>query len=53
MSMYGYIRVSSTDQNEDRQMLAMVEMKIPIKHVFIDKISGKDFEIKARRFALC
>ena len=44
MNTYGYIRVSSTDQNEDRQMLAMSELKIPAEHIFTDKISGKDFE---------
>lgn len=41
--IYGYIRVSSTDQNETRQCLAMQEQSIPEKHIFIDKISGKDF----------
>ena len=40
---YGYIRVSSTDQNENRQCLAMQERAIPEKNIFIDKISGKDF----------
>ena len=39
---YGYIRVSSTDQNEDRQVLAM--SKINIDKLFIDKQSGKDFD---------
>lgn len=41
--MYGYIRVSSRDQNEDRQMIAMREQGIPEKNIFIDKQSGKDF----------
>ena len=41
---YGYIRVSSTDQNEDRQLMAMRELTIPEKHLFMDKQSGKDFE---------
>ena len=40
---YGYIRVSSTDQNEDRQLDAMVTVGIPNSQIFIDKISGKDF----------
>ena len=44
MTIYGYVRVSSTDQNEDRQMLAMGELKIPDKQIFTDKISGKDFK---------
>lgn len=40
---YGYIRVSSRDQNEDRQLIAMQELNIPPTHVYIDKQSGKDF----------
>ena len=44
MTTYGYIRVSSADQNEDRQTFAMSELKIPAEHIFTDKISGKDFE---------
>lgn len=40
---YGYIRVSSRDQNEDRQLIAMQELSIPPTHVYIDKQSGKDF----------
>lgn len=41
---YGYVRVSSKDQNEDRQMVAMKELAIPDKNIFMDKQSGKDFE---------
>lgn len=44
MSEYGYIRVSSTDQNEDRQLIAMQNLKIPPSHLYIDKQSGKDFQ---------
>lgn len=44
MKMYGYIRVSSTDQNEDRQLVAMRELLIPRAQIFIDKQSGKDFD---------
>ena len=40
---YGYIRVSSRDQNEDRQLVALREMTILEKNIFIDKQSGKDF----------
>ena len=40
---YGYVRVSSSDQNEDRQLLDMEEVKIPKGNIFIDKQSGKDF----------
>lgn len=41
---YGYIRVSSKDQNEDRQIIAMKETGIDEKHIYIDKQSGKDFD---------
>ena len=41
---YGYIRVSTREQNEDRQVLAMKEMPIPDANIFMDKQSGKDFE---------
>lgn len=40
---YGYVRVSSRDQNEDRQMIALHEEGIPDENVYIDKQSGKDF----------
>ena len=43
-NLYGYIRVSSREQNEDRQILALKELSIPEKNLFIDKQSGKDFE---------
>ena len=41
---YGYIRVSSRDQNEDRQIDAMNQLKIVPKNIYIDKQSGMDFE---------
>lgn len=41
--IYGYVRVSSRDQNEDRQLIAMKELSIPDKNIFMDKQSGKDF----------
>lgn len=41
---YGYIRVSSREQNEDRQVMALGEMCIPEGNIFMDKQSGKDFE---------
>jgi len=44
LTIYGYVRVSSTDQNEGRQILAMRELHIPAERVFIDKLSGKDFQ---------
>ena len=44
MATYGYVRVSSADHNEDRQMMAIAELEIPKGNIFIDKQSGKDFE---------
>ena len=41
---YGYIRVSSKDQNEDRQRIAMHDAGVDERHIFMDKQSGKDFE---------
>ena len=42
-NVYGYVRVSSKDQNEDRQVITMRDMQIPEENIFIDKQSGKDF----------
>lgn len=42
--IYGYIRVSSKDQNEDRQRIAMQNADVPDSHIYLDKMSGKDFE---------
>ncbi|WP_178643666.1 recombinase family protein [Bilophila wadsworthia] len=41
---YGYIRVSSTDQNESRQRIALEQQGISSGHIFMDKMSGKDFQ---------
>lgn len=43
-NLYGYIRVSTREQNEDRQVLALREMDIPEKNMYMDKQSGKDFQ---------
>ena len=43
MQTYGYARVSSTDQNELRQLLALRARNIPEENIFIDKQSGRDF----------
>ena len=43
-NVYGYVRVSSIDQNEDRQMIAMSDNNVPKGNIYIDKQSGKDFE---------
>lgn len=40
---YGYVRVSTKDQNEDRQRIALAEFPVPEKNIFMDKLSGKDF----------
>ena len=40
---YGYIRVSTREQNEDRQLIALREMAVPEQNIFMDKQSGKDF----------
>ena len=40
---YGYVRVSSTDQNEDRQLLALKEKGVVKMNIYMDKQSGKDF----------
>lgn len=44
MTEYGYVRVSSRDQNADRQLLALQELNIPGKNIYVEKQSGKDFE---------
>lgn len=44
MKKYGYIRVSTKDQNPDRQLIALRECGIREKDIFLDKMSGKDFE---------
>ncbi len=41
---YGYVRVSTREQNEDRQIIAIKEMGVPEKNIFIDKMSEKNFE---------
>ncbi len=42
--IYGYIRVSTKEQNEDRQLIALREMAVPETNLFMDKQSGKDFQ---------
>ena len=43
-SIYAYVRVSTREQNEDRQLIAMNELQVLQKNIFIDKQSGKDFD---------
>lgn len=40
---YGYVRVSTKEQNEDRQMVALREVQVPKRNIYIDKQSGKNF----------
>lgn len=49
MQKYGYIRVSSKDQNPERQIRALQECQILQKNMYLDKMSGKDFERPAYR----
>ena len=44
MEIYGYVRVSSIDQNEERQIKALSKCNIPKGNIFTDKKSGKDFD---------
>ena len=47
MKTYGYIRVSATDQNENRQLDAMETLNIPRSQIFMDKQSGATFDRRA------
>ena len=44
--VYGYVRVSAKDQNEDRRIIAMREVGVSEKNIYMDKQSGKDFKRK-------
>ena len=44
INIYGYMRVSSKEQNEDRQKIALTEMGVPENNIYMDKQSGMDFE---------
>lgn len=44
INIYGYMRVSSKEQNEDRQKIALTEIGVPENNIYMDKQSGKDFE---------
>lgn len=43
MNVYGYARVSTREQNEDRQMISLMQFPVEQKNIFLDKLSGKDF----------
>lgn len=42
-NVYGYIRVSTKEQNEDRQLIALQQFPVLKKNIYMDKLSGKDF----------
>ena len=42
-TIYGYIRVSTKEQCEERQLIALREFPVPDENIFMDKLSGKDF----------
>lgn len=44
LNTYGYVRVSTREQNEDRQFIALREVAVPEQNIFMDKQSGKDFD---------
>ena len=44
MTIYGYVRVSTREQNEDRQLIALREVGVENKYIFLDKQSGKNFD---------
>ena len=43
-SIYGYVRVSTKEQNEDRQLIALREVAVAKRNIYMDKLSGKDFD---------
>lgn len=49
---YGYIRVSTKEQNEERQRAAMIEFGVPEENIFLDRQSGKDFARAGYRRAI-
>jgi len=52
LAIYGYVRVSSVNQNEDRQMVAMNKLNIPLERIFTDKQTGKDFNRPAYKLLM-
>lgn len=50
--MYGYVRVSTREQNEGRQMVAMSKIRIPRENIYMDKQSGKNFDRPMYNFML-
>ena len=52
-NIYGYLRVSTKEQNEDRQMLALHKVQVPEQNIYMDKQSGKDFNRPMYRQLVC
>ena len=48
--IFGYARTSTREQNEDRQIIALKEMGVPEKNIFLDKLSGNIFWAKENYF---
>lgn len=53
MEQYGYVRVSTKDQNEERQIVALKEFGIKNDYIYLDKESGKDFNRRQYKKLLC
>jgi len=49
LATYGYVRVSTAEQNEDRQIIAMNELKIPSCYIYTDKVSEKILSVRHTR----
>ena len=50
MNLIGYARVSTKEQKEDRQIQALLDYGIKKENIFVDKVSGKDFERPEYKF---
>jgi hypothetical protein len=55
LNIFGYVRVSTAEQNEDRQLIAMKAAGVPPSNIFVDKQSGKDFnpDVQADFISVC
>lgn len=54
IEVYGYVRVSTREQNEDRQFIALRQAAVPEKNIYMDKQSGKDFQrLNYKRLVRC
>ena len=51
--VYGYARVSTKEQNDDRQIVALKEFGVEEKSIYVEKQSGKDFLLPVKLFSLC